>query len=152
MAFNELIQKLRKLSLLLVGACIVVSMVIFKMIYIPELGHKTNTPSEMNTNVSDLDDDAIVNGIHVRTGLKDSPGLIQVVRNCTNCHSSKLLTQNRMDYDSWKTTIDWMQETQNLWDLGDNEEIIINYLVTNYPIIKKSRRQQLKDIEWYTLK
>ncbi|MDE3740894.1 monoheme cytochrome C [Maribacter polysaccharolyticus] len=97
------------------------------------------------------DYDKIENGIHVRTGLVDAEGLMTVVNNCTNCHSAKLVTQNKMNEERWISTIRWMQETQNLWDLGPNEEIIVNYLVTNYPPTKKGRRENLKDIEWYTL-
>lgn len=96
--------------------------------------------------------DKIENGIHVRTGLIDADGLMTVVNNCTNCHSAKLVTQNRMNKERWAATIRWMQETQNLWDLGANEEIIINYLVTNYPPIKKGRREVLSNVEWYELK
>ncbi|MDC8005829.1 monoheme cytochrome C [Aureisphaera galaxeae] len=103
------------------------------------------------TVAEDLDEDRIENGIHVRTGLVEAEGLMQVVNNCTNCHSALLVTQNRMDSERWAATIDWMQETQNLWDLGKNEEIIINYLVTNYPVQKKGRRQNLETIEWYEL-
>jgi hypothetical protein len=95
--------------------------------------------------------DKIENGIHLRTGLKDGVGLMETVNNCTNCHSAKLVTQNRMDATRWAATIDWMQETQNLWDLGANEAIIINYLVTNYPVKKKGRRVTLENIEWYDL-
>ncbi|MGB5820395.1 MAG: monoheme cytochrome C, partial [Saonia sp.] len=73
------------------------------------------------------------------------------VNNCTNCHSAKLVTQNRMNRERWIATIRWMQETQNLWDLGNNEEIIVNYLVTNYPPKKKGRREILTDIDWYDL-
>ena len=47
--------------------------------------------------------------------------------------------------------IKWMQETQNLWGLGKNQEVIVNYLVTNYPPIKKGRRMGLTDIDWYEL-
>lgn len=97
------------------------------------------------------DYDKVVDGIHVRTGLKDGEGLMTVVNNCTNCHSALLVTQNRMSADRWRTTIKWMQETQNLWDLGKNEEIIINYLVANYPPQKKGRRMNLNDIDWYVL-
>lgn len=99
-----------------------------------------------------LDEDLIVDGIHLRTGLIDAEGLMEVVNNCTNCHSAKLVTQNRMNQERWAATIDWMQETQNLWDLGKNEEIIINYLVTNYPPVKIGRRAPLTDIKWYELK
>ena len=97
----------------------------------------------------EVDDDRIENGIHVRTGLVDAEGLMTVVNNCTNCHSSKLVTQNRMNAERWNATIKWMQETQNLWDLGRNQEVIVNYLVTNYPPIAKGRRMILTDIDWY---
>jgi len=98
------------------------------------------------------DPNRIIDGIHVRTGLVEAEGLIAVVNNCTNCHSAELVIQNRMDKERWVSTIRWMQKTQNLWDLGDNEEIIVNYLVTNYPPIKKGRRQSLTNIDWYELK
>jgi hypothetical protein len=97
------------------------------------------------------DEDRIENGIHVRTGLKDAEGLMTVVQNCTACHSAKIITQNRMSAERWNSTIKWMQETQNLWDLGENQEVIVNYLVANYPPKKKGRRQSLTDIEWYVL-
>lgn len=102
--------------------------------------------------VEEVDEDRIENGIHVRTGLVVADGYMEVVNNCTACHSAKLVTQNRMNAERWAATIDWMQETQNLWDLGRNEEIIINYLVTNYPPKKVGRRATLTNIEWYELK
>lgn len=101
--------------------------------------------------VDEVDEDLIENGIHVQTGLIDAEGLMTVINNCTNCHSSKLVTQNRMSKERWNATIRWMQETQNLWDLGDNQEIIVNYLVTNYPVEDTGRRASLSNIEWYDL-
>lgn len=94
----------------------------------------------------------VTNGIHVRTGLVAADGFMTVVNNCTNCHSAKLIVQNRMNEERWKATIKWMQETQNLWELGENEQIIVDYLVTNYPPQQKGRRQNLENIEWYALK
>jgi len=94
----------------------------------------------------------VVDGIHVRTGLVAADGFMTVVNNCTNCHSAKLIVQNRMNEERWKATIKWMQQTQNLWDLGENEQIIVDYLVTNYPPQQKGRRQNLENIEWYALK
>jgi hypothetical protein len=94
---------------------------------------------------------AIVEGIHVRTGLMEAEGLMTVVNNCTTCHSAQLVTQNRMGKAQWEATIRWMQKEQGLWELGDNEEIIINYLTTNYPVLKKGRRQALTAIDWYNL-
>jgi hypothetical protein len=100
---------------------------------------------------SEDDFDKIENGIHVRTGFVEGEGLMTVVNNCTNCHSAKLVTQNRMNEEGWKATIKWMQETQNLWDLGKNEDIIVKYLATYYAPEKKGRRQNLANIEWYVL-
>ncbi len=99
----------------------------------------------------EIDPNRIENGIHVRTGLIDAQGMMSVVNNCTNCHSSKIITQNRMTTEGWNTTIKWMQETQNLWDLGTEQEVIVNYLVTNYPLKKKGRRENLTGIDWYEL-
>lgn len=112
---------------------------------------KIKDVKEVKTEIKDNDPDKIVNGIHVRTGFKDGEGLMTVVNTCTVCHSSKLVIQNRMNKERWNSTIKWMQETQNLWDLGENQEVIVNYLVKNYPILKKGRRDSLKDIEWYDL-
>ncbi len=112
----------------------------------------TDRPEETYVDVPIEDNyDKIENGIHVRTGLVEAEGLMEVVNNCTNCHSALLVTQNRMNKERWIATIRWMQETQNLWDLGKNEEIIVNYLVSNYPPAKKGRRANLENIEWYEL-
>lgn len=107
--------------------------------------------SEVYAIVEEIDEDVIENGIHVRTGLIEAEGLMTVVNNCTNCHSAKLVTQNRMSKERWNATIRWMQETQNLWDLGGNQEIIVNYLVENYPVKDIGRRASLTNIEWYEL-
>ncbi|MEM9647190.1 MAG: monoheme cytochrome C [Bacteroidota bacterium] len=96
-------------------------------------------------------DDFIENGIHVATGFVEDEGMKVTIQNCTNCHSAKLVTQNRMNREGWEATIRWMQETQNLWDLGNNEELILAYLAKNYAPISKGRRQNLKDVEWYPL-
>ncbi len=94
----------------------------------------------------------IINGIHVRTGLKDGDGLMTVVANCTACHSAQLIIQNKMNKQKWNATIRWMQETQNLWQLGDKQEVIVNYLVKNYPVIDTGRREKLDNVIWYDLK
>ncbi|WP_306642884.1 hypothetical protein [Sanyastnella coralliicola] len=99
----------------------------------------------------DIPDDLIENGIHMRTGLIVDDGFEQVKVTCLACHSAKLVTQNRADRDGWKKMIRWMQETQNLWDLGPNEDIILDYLAKNYAPEQEGRRANLKDIEWYVL-
>ncbi|WP_335965253.1 monoheme cytochrome C [Galbibacter sp. PAP.153] len=109
---------------------------------------------------ADVEKDTIVNinsndikdGIHTETGFVAGDGLDEVIGNCTNCHSAKLVTQNRMSRDGWLATIRWMQETQNLWDLGDQEDIILDYLATYYAPEDKGRRENLIVEEWYELK
>lgn len=93
----------------------------------------------------------IVDGIHVRTGLKEGEGLLKVIGHCTVCHSAEIIIQNRMDRERWNATIRWMQDTQNLWELGNDQKIIVDYLVTQYPVENKGRRAPLKDVDWYLL-
>lgn len=85
------------------------------------------------------------------SGFTDDIGVSQVIQNCTQCHSAKLVTQNRMSQEGWQATIIWMQETQNLWDLGTNHEKIITYLAKNYGPGRKGRRQNLTQVDWYAL-
>jgi hypothetical protein len=92
------------------------------------------------------------NGIHLATGFKEGENLDIVIANCTSCHSAKMVTQNRATRDGWKTMIRWMQETQNLWDLGENEPLILDYLAKYYAPEKAGRRQPLTNIDWYELK
>lgn len=92
------------------------------------------------------------NGIHLETGFKEGEGLEAVIVSCTPCHSAKLVTQNRATKDGWIGIIKWMQATQNLWDLGENEAVIVDYLAKHYAPDEKGRREPLKDIEWYELK
>lgn len=113
-----------------------------------------DTPKTELVEIDAIDDDPnlVENGIHVRTGFIKAPGMQETVNNCTSCHSAQLVIQNRMDEERWKTTIDWMQKTQGLWDLGENEDVIVNYLAKNYPPSSKGRREALTNIEWYELK
>ncbi|MEO1010150.1 MAG: monoheme cytochrome C [Bacteroidota bacterium] len=83
------------------------------------------------------------------TGFVVATGMQETINNCTNCHSAQLVTQNRMTREGWLATIRWMQESQNLWELGDNEPIILEYLSTYYAPEEKGRRAPLRDIEWY---
>jgi len=95
---------------------------------------------------------SIVDGLDVETGLIAGKNYKLVKQNCTYCHSAKLITQNRMDRSGWETTIKWMQETQNLPPLYDNEEPILDYLSTYYAPKKRGRRAPLENIEWYDFK
>lgn len=151
--FKQQVKAIYRLMAGLFGLFIVAAIGILLLVSNPDWTRKKATDIEPEyVAIAEPDDfDKIENGIHVRTGLKEADGLMAVVNNCTNCHSAKLVTQNRMNEERWIATIRWMQETQNLWDLGNNEEIIVDYLVTNYPPQKKGRREVLSNIQWYDL-
>jgi len=154
--FEESASQIRKLMSSVFIIFMIAASVLCYLLIDPNLSAFSNTDSDEEylavPDESDADYDKIENGIHQRTGFVEDDGLMLVVNNCTNCHSAKLVTQNRMSKERWVTTIRWMQETQNLWDLGANEEPIVSYLAKNYAPIQKGRRQNLSNIEWYELK
>lgn len=86
------------------------------------------------------------------TGLFLDKNLYMVKAQCTSCHSPKLISQNRFTRDGWKQKIRWMQANHNLWDLGEAEPVVLDYLEKYYsPSQSYSRRAPLKGIEWYRL-
>jgi hypothetical protein len=86
------------------------------------------------------------------TGLVIDNNLYMVKAQCTSCHSPMLISQNRFTRDGWKQKIRWMQANHNLWELGDAEPIVLDYLEKYYaPTQTYSRRAPLKNIEWYPL-
>jgi len=86
------------------------------------------------------------------SGLVIDEQLIVVKGQCTACHSAKLISMNRFAREGWKEKITWMQQTQNLWDLGEAEPAILDYLAKYYsPEPRASRRINLENIEWYKL-
>ena len=152
--FNKAVRKLQSLMATVFFLFMLVCGFLTYLLFDPTLSaFQTKSPPADYVVVEEPEDDfdKIENGIHLRTGFVEGEGLMAVVNNCTNCHSAKLVTQNRMSKERWLATIRWMQETQNLWDLGKNEEIIVNYLATHYAPTKKGRRQNLENIEWYVL-
>ena len=90
-------------------------------------------------------------GVDQESGLKLDTGFEIVRASCTPCHSGMLVTQNRATREGWESMIVWMQETQGLWDLGENKELILDYLAKNYAPENKGRRIPLDNIEWYEL-
>lgn len=81
--------------------------------------------------------------IDADTGLVVAPGFTETKQNCTVCHSAKLITQSRADREGWLSMIRWMQKTQNLWPLGPNEPVILDYLANNYAPESTGRRPLL---------
>lgn len=148
--FDQKIKKAERTAHIAVFFTFIATILLLFTIYDPTFSLFQKNSQETYINTIE-DEDKIENGIHIRTGLKDANGLMTVVNNCTNCHSAKLITQNRMSKERWNETIKWMQEKQNLWDLGANQEIIVDYLVKNYPVKNIGRRLALTNIEWYEL-
>lgn len=125
-------------SLLLIGSAVIYLFIVYQ----PETKNDRVFESEKKDQSADLkiDHDFIL-----------SEGVEVVIANCTGCHSSKLVTQNRATREGWRSMIVWMQETQNLWDLGNNEKVILDYLERNYSPKYIGRRQQITNIDWYVL-
>lgn len=150
--FRQSVKEFHKLLVILLAGFVIIIGILFYKINYPTKNTTTVIPTSDYVEIPDSDDfNKIENGIHVRTGFVEGEGLMLVVNNCTNCHSAKLVIQNRMSKEKWLATIRWMQETQNLWDLGESEKHILNYLSTYYAPDQKGRRDNLKNIEWYVL-
>lgn len=76
------------------------------------------------------------------TGLPIAPGFDEVRLHCTGCHSGRLVAQNRADRDGWIALIRWMQRTQRLPSLGEDESVVLDYLATNLgPATDRRRRR-----------
>ena len=75
-----------------------------------------------------------------------------LIAHCTACHEAKVVTNFKANREGWLEKIRWMQKTQKLWDLGEAEPKILDYLAKNYaPKQSHVRRSPLKDIKWYPL-
>ncbi len=62
-------------------------------------------------------------------GLAAGAGRTVVITHCTPCHSTALVTQNRMSRARWDATITWMQETQSLWPIPAEQRVqLLDYL------------------------
>ena len=161
---NPLINSLLAISQLLAGIVGLLMVGTFVAIYLVWPRHPTVTANELA--VSSLDQvstrqeaplprnvEEATLAQYEDTGLAEGAGLAVVKANCLGCHSAKLVTQNRFTRDGWHKKIVWMQQTQGLWELGENEPIILDYLAEHYaPEARASRRQPLTGIKWYELK
>ncbi len=142
----------RYMMLFFTMIAIVISGVIYISVKTKNTFSFNDNPKELMVKQAEINPSEIIDGIHINTGFKNGEGLAVVIENCTACHSSKLVTQNKATKEGWLGMIRWMQKTQNLWDLGDNEPIIVDYLATHYSPDEKGRRETLTDIDWYVLK
>lgn len=128
-----------------------VTLLVFSVVVIISAGFKQENLSSKRS-FAGMKADSTVK-IDKATGLIVDKGLDMVTAHCTGCHSSKLITQFHTDRAGWLEKIRWMQQKQKLWQLGDAEPVILDYLAKNYPATEAvNRRAALKGIEWYKLK
>lgn len=85
----------------------------------------------------------LIAGYATADTLVEDEGVQWVRGHCQACHSLALVTQHRMTRDEWLEAIRWMQETQNLWDLGVAEPAILDYLAKHYAPVASGRRPPL---------
>lgn len=134
-------------AVLVILLIMTVGILYFQYFYAPSILTKV----EKNELMSAIDSTDVKEGVHVPSGLKADTHLALVIANCTPCHSSKLITQNRATAEGWRNLITWMQNTQNLWDLGEDRDRIVDYLAKNYAPVDQGRRKPLEIKEWYVL-
>jgi len=78
------------------------------------------------------------------TGLIVAEGWQLASAHCGACHSHRLVTAQRGDAAFWRSTIRWMQRTQNLWQIpAQQEDTLIEYLATHYNESDWGRRPAL---------
>lgn len=94
--------------------------------------------------------------IDKETGLINDANFVYVKAHCTGCHSSKLIIQHRFSRTEWQNKIRWMQRYHKLWELGDAEKNVLDYLEKHYSsptltTMSLRRQKALKDFVWYKL-
>lgn len=150
-------QRFEKLLSILLGSIkaiiVFVLFIGFAAVYFIKFYNPADFVKEEAAQIASIESEPEISdeGIHVETGFIADENYELVVANCTGCHSSKLVTQNRATKEGWQNMIQWMQETQNLWELGENEEKIVEYLAKNYAPASQGRRANLQQIDWYEL-
>ncbi|MGS0673666.1 cytochrome C [Shewanella sp. 0m-4] len=66
------------------------------------------------------------------SGLIMAPGWEMVDQQCNACHTTLIIPQNKGNREVWRDTIQWMIDTQGLWDLSDTWDPVLDYLSTYY--------------------
>ncbi|GAB4027959.1 hypothetical protein [Spirosoma koreense] len=133
------------LAIFLIGAG-VISMVSFRSLSVGQPVTASTSPVAMTDTVK----------VDPETGLANDPNLTMVKAQCTACHSSKLILQHRFTRAGWLDRIRWMQKYHKLWDLGDSEKVVLDYLEKHYgpqtaSLNEPFRRAPLKKPQWYKL-
>jgi hypothetical protein len=95
----------------------------------------------------------VIDSTDAATGLALDSNLPLVKAQCTSCHSPMLILQHRFTRDEWLSKIRWMQRNHKLWDLGESEKPVLDYLAKHYAPNQSaySRREPLRNVKWYKL-
>lgn len=134
-----------------------VLLILFSLFYLISLYLLTHPDTfRKQQEVSEITQVSIVkpeveNGIHLESGLIAKGDYLLVVTHCGGCHAHSLVSQNKNTVQGWEEVITWMQETQGLWELGNDHNKIVKYLGTYYAPENTGRRKNLKIQEWYVL-
>ncbi|MEM6801874.1 MAG: cytochrome C [Bacteroidota bacterium] len=136
----------KKLIFILIGVlgCVLLGMTYLYVAQLPK-------SSEQKTELAEVTDAGIEDGIDVASGFIAQGDYKLVIANCTSCHSSKLVTQNRASREGWQEMIRWMQANHKLWDLQSYEDPILDYLATYYAPEDEGRRRPLQVENWYNI-
>lgn len=67
-----------------------------------------------------------------------------VKAHCSSCHSGRLLAQHSMSREDWQKNIRRMQSDENLWDLGDAEAAVLDYLSDIYGTNENESTQRVR--------
>lgn len=145
---KEQIHKRIKWMIRLIGLNLVLLLVWF---YIPQKIEVKQEKPELSEPL------LAVGSIDPESQLVVDNGYLLVKQQCKTCHDLALVTQNYFKREVWLEKIRWMQAEQNLWNLGENEKPILDYLAKYYnpeqkPGLKSnSGRRQNLEVEWYRI-
>ncbi len=148
------VNKLFKNPKVLAGIILLIAGTIFLVYYFGINSREAGAPGNGTDEKTEIPpvESQVEDETDPETGLVTDEGFELVRTTCTACHSSDLILQNRYTREGWHDIIVWMQETQGLWDLGENEALILDYLEANYaPKESRGRRRPLEHIKWYEL-
>jgi len=158
---NSTLYSLLVSSLVLLGLALCVGAMLLALIAHPEWFSRNEEPEDVIVPERVVEsapmgplasaEGEVKDGIDVATGFVAEGAYKMVKMHCTACHSAKLVLQNRATREGWKEMVHWMQETQNLWDLGEQEAPILDYLAKHYGPVKKGRRLALEIETWYEI-
>ena len=62
----------------------------------------------------------------------DGPGSEITAAICNTCHSLAIVKQQKQTKEGWKELLEWMEEEQGMPELGENEDLVLDYLTRQF--------------------